>query len=219
MGASVAFGDATTDVTVEDNAGEIATSTVKAAISANWEHGGVYVDGQLQYAIFSNEIKAETKLADENATAFSAGLELGYGLEIAGFRVIPTAQLLWKSVDFGTFTDAAGTQVVLDDGVVLTGRTGIGVEYGWDGVLYGGLPSADVLLRGRADVLMPLDGKVNTEVGGMKLASETEDPVFGIGLGASYAWSDAYALSADLSTQQGGEVQGYAGSIGFKYKF
>ena len=219
VGASVAFGDATTDVTVEDGTGEIATETVKAGISANWEYGGVYVDGQLQYATFGNGIKTDVNLVDETATAYSAGLEAGYGMDIAGFRVIPAAQLTWTSVDFGTFTDSAGTQVVLDDGVVLAGRAGIGAEYDWSGVLYGGAPPADILLRGRADVSMPLDGEVNTKVGERKLLSEREDPTFDIGLGATYAWNDAYAISADVSTQQGGEVGGYAGSVGFKYKF
>ena len=219
VGASVAFGDATIDVAFEDDAGEIATESIKAGVSANWEYGGIYADGQLQYATFGNEIGTDMKIADETATAYSAGLEVGYGMGIGSLRVIPSAQLLWTSVDFGTFADGAGLQVVLDDGVVLTGRTGIGVEYDWDGVLYAGVPSADILLRGHADVLMPLDGKVGTKVGGIEFYSEAEDPVFNIGIGATYAWSDVVAISADLSTRQGGEVEGYAGSTGFKYKF
>ncbi|MCY4048608.1 MAG: autotransporter outer membrane beta-barrel domain-containing protein [Hyphomicrobiales bacterium] len=219
VGASVGFGDATTDVTIENGTGEIATSTVKGAISANWEYGSAYVDGQLQYATFGNEFKSDANLVDKNATAYSAGLEVGYDMNIAGVRVIPAAQLAWTSVDVGTFTDSAGTQVVLDDGVVLTGRAGIGAEYGWDGVLFGLAPFADILLRGRADVLMPLDGKVGTKISGTEMTSEREDPVFDFGIGATYAWGDAYAFSADVSARQGGEVEGYAGSVGFEYKF
>ena len=60
-------------------------------------------------------------------------MEIGYGLNIAGFRSIPAAQLTWTSVDFGTFTDSDGTQVELNDGSVLAGRTGVGVEYGRGG--------------------------------------------------------------------------------------
>ena len=219
VGASVGFGDATTDVTIENGTGEIATSTVKGAISANWEYGSAYVDGQLQYATFGNEFKSDANLVDKNATAYSAGLEVGYDMNIAGVRVIPAAQLAWTSVDVGTFTDSAGTQVVLDDGVVLTGRAGIGAEYGWDGVLFGLAPFADILLRGRADVLMPLDGKVGTKISETEMTSEREDPVFDFGIGATYAWGDAYAFSADVSARQGGEVEGYAGSVGFEYKF
>ncbi len=219
VGASVAFGDATTDVAFEDDAGEIATESIKAGVSANWEYGGIYADGQLQYATFGNEIGTDMKIADETATAYSAGLEVGYGMGIGNLRVIPAAQLLWTSVDFGTFTDNENLQVVLDDGVVLTGRTGIGVEYDWDGVLYRGVPAANILLRGHADVLMPLDGKVGTTVSGIELFSEAESPAFDIGVGATYAWSDVVAIFADISTRQGGEVEGYAGSTGFKYKF
>ena len=209
VSASVAFGEASADVAVEGDTGEIETGSVQTAISANWEHGGAYMGGQLQYAVFRNEIKAGAKLANESASACSAGVEVGLGLNIADFRVVPSAQLLWTSVDFGSFTDFAGTRVELNDGSVLAGRTGVGAEYDRGGVL----------LRGHADVLIPVDGEVGTRVDGMELISEREDPVVDIGIGATYAWGDAYALSADISALQGGEVEGYAGSIGFKYKF
>ena len=209
VGASVAFGDATTDVTAGNQGGEIATSTFKASVSTNWEYDDVYVDGQLQYAIFGNEVKSDVKLANENATAYSAGLELGYGFDIEGFRVVPSAQLTWTSIDFGDFKDTTNTEIVLDDGTVLTGRAGIGVEYA----------VADILLRGNADALMSVDGDVNTRVDGVELTSEREDPAFDVGIGATYKWDDAYTFSADISTQQGGEVEGYAGSVGLKYTF
>ena len=211
VGASAAFGEATTDVTVGNSTGEIATTTFKASASANWEYNDIYVDGQLQYAIFGNKVKSDTKLASEAATAYSAGLEVGYGLDIGGFRVIPSAQLTWTSIDFDDFKDSATTEVVLDDGTVLAGRAGIGVEKA--------VPSADILLRSHADLLMPLDEKVNTKVNGTELASEREDPVFDVGVGATYAWDETYMLTADISTQQGSEVKGYDANIGLKYKF
>ena len=211
VGASASFGEATTDVTAGESTGEIATRNFKAAILANWEYEDVYVDGQLQYAILGNEIKADTKLADEEATAYSAGLEVGYGIDVRGFRVTPSAQLAWTSVDFDNFTDLAGTEVLSDDSSIFTGRAGVGVE--------GSIPFANILLRGNADVLMPLDGKVNTKVDGTELVSEREDPVFDVGVGATYAWDETYMLTADISTQQGSEVKGYDANIGIKYKF
>ena len=107
---------------------------------------------------------------------------------------------------------------MLGDGVV-AGRAGIGPEYDWRDTLYGGLPSAGVLLRGHADVLMLVDGDVGTRVNGAELISEREDSALEICIGATYAWGDAYALSADVSTQQGVEVGRYTVSVGFKYKF
>ena len=219
VGASVALGDATTDVSIEDNTGKIETGTIKASIFTNWEDDGVYVDGQLQYAIFDSDVATETKLGSENVTAYSGSLEVGYGMDVGNLRVIPSAQLLWTSVDFEDFTNSAGMEVVLDDGVVVAGRAGIGLEYGWRGPLYEGVSSGDVFLRGRANVLVPVDGDVNTRVNGTEFVSEREDPSFDIGIGTTYAWEDTYALSADVSTQQGEEIEGYAGSIGFKYKF
>ena len=218
MGASVAFGDAATDVAVSDSTGEIETGSFKAAVSANWEYDGPYVDGQLQYAVFNNDVEADAKLGSANATAYSGSLEVGYGMDLENLRVVPSVRLLWASVDFEDFTDSAGREVVLDDGVVVTGRAGVGVEYDWNGALFGGIPPADVLLRGRAGVLLPVDGDVNTRIDGTEFISEREETAFDAGLGATYLWG-GYALSADVSTQQGEEVEGYTGSVGFKYKF
>ncbi len=227
VGATAAFGDATTDVTanvtdaaVPADTGKIETGSFKAAISVHWEYEGAYVDGQLQYATFDNDIGTEEmKLGSTNATAYSGGLEVGYGGAVGDLLVIPSAQLLWTSVDFEDFTDSDGMEIVLDDGVVVTGRAGVGLEYGWRGALYGDVPSGYVFLRGHADVLLPVDGDVNTRVNETEFVSKREDPVFDAGIGATYTWYDAYALSVDVSTQQGEEVEGYAGGVGFKYKF
>ena len=220
VGATAALGDATTDVAVSDRAGKIETTSLKAAISVHWEYEGAYVDGQLQYATFDNDIGTEEmKLGSTNANAYSGGLEVGYGGAVGDLLVIPSAQLLWTSVDFEDFTDSEGMEIVLDDGVVVTGRAGVGLEYGWRGALYGDVPSGYVFLRGHADVLLPVDGDVNTRVDETEFVSKREDPVFDAGIGATYTWDGAYALSADVSTQQGEEVEGYAGSVGFKYKF
>ena len=219
VGASVAFGDATAEVAVPDGTGTIETGSFKAAVSANWEYDGPYVDGQLQYAVFNNDVKTtEAKLGSANATAYSGGLEVGYGMDLGGLLVAPSVRVLWASADFEDFTDSAGVEVVLDDGVVVTGRAGVGVEYDWNGALFEGIPSADVLLRGRAGVLLPVDGDVNTRIDGTEFISEREETAFDAGLGATYLWG-GYALSADVSTRQGKEVEGYAGNVGFKYKF
>ena len=218
VGANVAFGDATAEIAVPGSTGEIKTGVFKAAISANWEFDGPYVDGQLQYAVFNNDVKADEKLDSTNATAYSGGLEVGYGMDLGNLRVAPLARLLWASVDFEDFTGPAGTEIVLDDGVVVTGIAGVGVEYDWNGALFQGISSADILLRGRAGVLVPVDGDVNTRVGGMEFISERKEPAFDAGLGATYVWN-GYALSADVSTRQGEEVEGYTGNVGFKYKF
>ena len=117
--------------------------------------------------------------------------------------LIPSAQLSWTSVDFDDFTDANDTNVALKDGDVLLARAGVAVENIWEGMA----------LRGHADVLVPLDGEVVTKLDGTETISEREDLAFDIGIGATYAWGGVYALSADISTQQGGDVAGYAASL------
>ena len=216
LGASVAFGDATTDVSVLDSVGEIASKSIISTVNAGWERKGIYVDGQLRYTSFDNRVETDAKIADVDAESYNAGIEAGYTMELGkliGIRpdalLIPSAQISWTNVDFDNFTDANGTNVTLEDGDVLLARAGVAFEDTWKGVA----------LRGHADVLVPLDGEVVTKLDGTETISEREDPAFDIGIGATYSWGGAYALSADISTQQGGDVAGYAASLGFVYSF
>ena len=219
LGANVAFGDTTTDVSVPDAGGKIATDSATVGISVGWEDERAYFDGQIQYASFDNVLEADEKLADIDATSFSASAEVGYAVELAKLNaaflgnlpdiaVIPSAQLQWSRIDFKDFT-ANETEVKLDRGSVINGRVGFAVEGQAQGML----------LRGRTNVVMPLDGEVGVNVADAPLTSEREDPVFDIGIGAAYEWDGAYAISADISTQQGSEIEGYAAKVGFKYEF
>ena len=218
LGASVAFGDAGTDVSVPVGTGEIASESIISTINAGWEHRGVYADGQLRYSSFDNSIEKDAKIADVDVKAYTAGVEVGYAMELdkliripvfSNTVLIPSAQLSWTSVDFDDFTDTVGTNVALGDGDVLLARTGVAFEDSWEGIDF----------RGHADVLVPLDGEVATKLNGTEITSKREDPAFDVGVGATYSWGGAYALSADVSTQQGGEVAGYAASLGFVYSF
>ena len=219
LGANVAFGDATTDISVPDAGGEIATDFVAVGISVGWEDERAYFDGQFQYAGFDNVIEADQKLADIDANAFSASAEVGYAVELARLNaaflgdlpdiaVIPSAQLQWSRIDFKDFT-ANETAVKLDRGSVINGRVGFAVEGQAQGML----------LHGRTNVIVPLDGEVGVNVADTPLTSEREDPVFDIGIGAAYEWDGAYAISADVSTQQGSDIEGYAAKVGFRYEF
>ena len=159
------------------------------------------------------------KIADVEVKTYTAGIEVGYATELGklmGSRTmlsdtvfIPSAQVSWTSIDFDDFTDSGGRDVALEDGDVFLARAGVAFEDAWEGVS----------LRGHADVLVPLDGEVAAGLDGMEIISERENFAFDIGIGATYSWGGAYALSADISTQQGGEVAGYAASLGFVYSF
>lgn len=217
VGISIAFVNATTDVSVSDADGKISTDSMKFTIHATQEsNNGFYVDEQFQYTSFKNDIKSELEVASTDASALSAGAEVGWNMEFEDFFVTPSVQVAWTNADFKDFMNAAGTVVTLDDGNILTGRMGITVEREWSDIFSG---NQDFSLRGYADLLALLEGEVATNVGGMKIFSEREEPSIEIGVGMSYVWGGAYTVSMDASTQQGGEAEGYAGSIGFKYGF
>ncbi|MCY4034323.1 MAG: hypothetical protein OXE98_04600 [Hyphomicrobiales bacterium] len=53
----------------------------------------------------------------------------------------------------------------------------------------------------------------------MKMASEQKNPVLDVGFGGTYSWSDDFAFSAGVSTQQGSEIKGYAANFGINCAF
>ncbi|MCY4035105.1 MAG: autotransporter outer membrane beta-barrel domain-containing protein [Hyphomicrobiales bacterium] len=219
IGGNVSIGQATTDVTVEAGTAEIFSPNFKAAFMLNWKsRRGAFAVGHVQYSAFNNEIKTDSRLVDTGAGAFSAGFETGYDVAIGNFHIVPSMHLAWTSVHLDDFNDSGGTPVRLDDGVVITGRAGIGMQYDWRGVLRNE-SSSGALLRIDTGIVLPLDGDVKTRIGEMKLTSEIDEPIFEVGVGVTYTWNETYALSVDVSSNRGEEAEGYTGTLGFTYNF
>ncbi|MCY4049272.1 MAG: autotransporter outer membrane beta-barrel domain-containing protein [Hyphomicrobiales bacterium] len=241
LDASIEFARAFTDVLVEAGMADIQSNIFALAVGTTYNRDGLYIDGQLRYAQFENNLDDENmRLASPGANSLSAGIEIGHVLggdislgEFMGgtsapddagspnVKLIPSAQLFWSSVDFDPYTSTTGINVRLNDGDALFGRIGALAEGEWQSVhfLHESFPAADVRLRGHLNVLMPLDGEVVTEVMGLPMSSERIEPALDAGVGFIYEWDDAYALHAGFSTQQGEEVEGYTGNIGFKHEF
>ena len=231
--AGISFGRVNTEATVDAGVLDIATNSFGAVLGATWSRRGFYVDGQLGYSRLENGIEdAEgNTLANPGADSYSVALEIGRVLRFGNVnigddfgeisesvgmgdftlrrvRLVPSAQLAWNDVNFNDYVSTAGTPVSLDDGDVLYGRVGVLAQSRWNGVG----------LHARVHAIVPLDGEVSTRVDGVEMFSKREDLAADIGLGAMYEW-DGYAVSTGVSTQQGGEVEGYAANIGFKYAF
>ena len=239
LGADVTLQTAETEAVIADGKQDIETNALIAGLAATWERDDLYVDGQFQYARFDNDLNAAdgTKLASPTADSFSAGVEVGYVLDAGNLKlgkwlgrgvlsnilVTPSAQVSWSQIGFSDFVAADGKTVSLDDGTVIKGRVGIVAETLWESVvLHEAFAPASVRLQGSADVIVPLDGEVVTQVDGANQLSELEDPVLDVGIGVFYTWElggHAYTLSGDISSRQGSEVEGYEGSLGFKYRF
>ncbi|MCY4033502.1 MAG: autotransporter outer membrane beta-barrel domain-containing protein, partial [Hyphomicrobiales bacterium] len=243
LDANVTVQTATTEATimVEDveEKQDIQTNALIAGVGATWKRGGFYTDGQFQYARFDNDLDDEddTRLASHTADSFTAGLEVGCvmgggdlnlgdwlgGGAVQNIFVTPSAQVSWSQVGFSDFVATDGRSISLDDGTVVNGRVGAMVEANVEGVvIHKAFAPAVVRLQSSADVIVPLDGEVVTQVDGADQSSKREDPVFDLGVGVAYTWekeNHAYTLSADVSSLQGSEVDGYEANVGFKYQF
>ena len=219
IGGNFSVGQATTDVTVEAGTAEIFSPNFRGALMLNWKNRrGAFATGHAQYSAFNSEIKTDRKLVDTGAGAFSAGLETGYDVTVGNFHLLPSIHLAWTSVHLDDFNDSEDTPVELDDGVIITGRAGIGMQYDWKGVLRKE-SSSGAILRLDTGIVLPLDGDIETHIGDVKLISEVDDPVFEVGIGVTYTWDETYVLSVDVSSNKGEEAEGYAGALGFTYNF
>ncbi len=239
LDANITIQTADTEALIMGETQEIETNALIAGFAATWERDELYVDGQFQYARFDNNLDAAdgTKLASPTADSFSAGLEVGLVFEAGDLRlgkwldrgvlsnilITPSAQVSWSQVGFSDFIASDGRSISLDDGSVANGRLGTVVEALWERVVFHDfLAPASVRLQTNADVIVPLDGKVVTQVDGVNQPSELEDLVLDTGVGVFYTWEredHTYTISADVSSRQGSEVEDYKGSLGFKYRF
>ena len=212
IGASVAFGSVESEVFRANATGDILTNTIAASLSATWKYQGFYADAQGRYVDFSNDMEADGEgiAEDMSANAISAGLELGYGIDVNGLQVTSSAQTWWSGVDFDDFTSAGGATIALEDGEVMFGRVGILLEREVEHIVW----------HGYGNVIMPLDGEMAVDVDEAKMLSESKEAVFDAGVGMAYDWDDgAYVGLLGISTQQGKEIEGYSASVELKVAF
>ena len=220
IGANFWLAQTDSDITSRNGKGDIETDTFGFAASATLEHsinsGSMYVDAQLQHATFSSDLTAEGETVQSNhdATSWGAALELGYKLPPAlhGISFTPQAQLIWSSIDFDAFTDAADERISIADGETLTARLGIAAETA--------LAALDgATLQASADVLLPLDGETAANLGDSRLISDMQDPALSLTAGGVFPLNATTTLAADLATTQGDEVEEYRANLSARFAF
>ena len=212
IGASVAFGSVESEIFHDGATGNILTNTIAASLSATWKYQGFYADAQGRYVDFSNDMEAdgEGTVEDMSANSISAGLELGYGIDVSGLQVTSSAQTWWSGINFDDFTDTGGATIALEDGEVMFGRVGVLLEREVEHIVW----------HGYGNVITPLDGEMAVDVDGVKMPSESREAVFDAGVGMAYDWDDgAYVGLLGISTQQGKEIEGYSASVELKVVF
>ena len=224
LGGSAWIGQGDTDVAVASGeSGEIEFEGYAIAASANWRiEGGFYVDAQLEYAAYAGDLSAgsESLAADNDANSFGMAAELGLPVaatsifpEAVGITLTPHAQVIWSDVAFDNFTDANGALVSVQDGRNVFGRIGLAVDGEWSQQeINGGMHVGAALLA-------PIDGETKVVSGSQTFVSELEEVAADLSLGASFLIQDRYAVSADVATSQGDEVEEYRANLGLRFRF
>ena len=218
FGGHVWLGRSSTNVASFIGESKIETDGYAIAGAVNYIPAeGLYLDAQMQYAVFASDISANGAriLGNHKAKSTSISAEIGYPVPMPRVIVTPQAQLTWSQVDFANFTDINRTAVSLRDGEALNGRIGLSMDGRWNetGNTEGGFHAT-------AGLRAPLDGETSAHAsdGGL-LVSETSEIALDMDVGVSFLLQEYSAVAAEVGTSQGDELEEYRGSLGLRFRF
>ncbi len=173
------------------NGGTIEASGTGVGVSLTWtDDSGLYVDGQLSYARFSdvalmsNRHGMITSTGKGNGLAF--GVEVGQPMSMGDMTVIPRGGLSWSSVDMDAFNeptrlDGAGL-VTPGTNQSVRGRVGVLAELG--------PKNADRRLYASVDLEHEFSSKHAVMVAGTRLATEVKPTWVRLGVGGAMSLGD-----------------------------
>ncbi|MBS7556546.1 autotransporter outer membrane beta-barrel domain-containing protein, partial [Ancylobacter dichloromethanicus] len=155
-----------------------------------------------------------TVTAKTSATVWGGSIEMGYGFELSnGWVIQPQGQLAYVSANQDSYFDSIGTYVSPGDAESLVGRLGLQVQ------------STFVMETGQTitpyatfNVLSEFMGDNKTNVAGTVLTSDINGTWYNAGLGFTAALNDSVALYG-TGEYNFGDVQGWAGQGGIKYRW
>lgn len=228
-GLSVRYGTISADVSSIFGDGSISTTGYGLGGSVTWYgNSGFYVDGQANVTWYDSDLSSQTAatglVSGNDGFGYAFGLEAGQTVALdANWSVTPQAQLTYSAVDYDDFTDIFGSAVSLKDAHDFRGRLGISADYE-DSWLDDGGRQSRLHAYGIANLYYNFHSRSQTDLSGVRLASEPDALWGGLGLGGTYNWdNDRYALygeaSIDTSLGNFGDSYALTGRIGFNVRF
>ncbi|EUB96925.1 outer membrane autotransporter barrel domain protein [Rhizobium sp. CF080] len=228
-GLTAQYGTISGDLRSLAGNGDISTSGYGVGATLTWYgERGFYVDAQGQTTFYDSNLRSDavgTALADGNTGfGYALSLEAGQRFDVAGaWSVTPQAQLVYSSVDFGSFNDPFGARVSLDRGDSLNGRMGLALnrEESWQAA-GGGMARAQ--FYGAANLYYEFLDGVSVDVAGSRFASRGDEVWAGLTLGGSYSWGDErFSVHGEVSAKSllkdAGDNYALGGSVGFRVRW
>ena len=210
------------DVSASTGGGEIGAKGYGLGASLTWQGtGGFYSKGRLSTTRFNVDLQSDMRGAlknDVSASIFTLGLEAGKRNAVSEKTIMtPRAWLTRSTLSMGSFTDAIGANVSIDDARLFTGGIGVAVETELDQKAEG----EKLSLRGSLDVERTLSsGNSMVHVSGEQLKWTGDDSRILFSLGLTKRSGDRLKFDANLRVDGlGSKDREYAANFNFRYSF
>ena len=210
------------DVSASTGGGEIGATGYGLGASLTWQGTeGFYSKGRLSTTRFKVDLQSDMRGTLKNnvgASIFTLDLEAGKRNAVSENTIMtPRAWLTRSTLSMGSFTDAIGANVSIDDARLFTGGIGVAVETELDQKAEG----EKLSLRGSLDVERTLSGGNSTvRVSGEQLKWTGDDSRILFSLGLTKRSGDRLKFDANLRVDGlGSKDREYAANFNFRYSF
>ena len=210
------------DVSASTGGGEIGATGYGLGASLTWQGTeGFYSKGRLSTTRFKVDLQSDMRGSlknDVGASMFTLDLEAGKRNAVSEKTIMtPRAWLTRSTLSMGSFADATGANVSIDDARLFTGGIGVAVETELD-------PKAEgekLSLRGSLDVERTLSGGNSmVRVSGEQLNWTGDDSRILLSLGLTKRSGDRLKFDANLRVDGlGSKDRESSANFNFRYSF
>ncbi len=201
LGVTGQYGAVNSTVTNTLGTGRIKANGYGLGATATWYgHGGLFFDAQAQVNWLKADYATGGTVLATNQDAMGYGLSAEIGKRFAlrdSVSLIPQAQLIWSSLDGGTFTDSAGSAVDLGNQKRLIGRLGLAYENAYP-TTDGGAEKYYVI----GNLFHDFSRASRVKVAGAVLGASDAETWAEIGLGGSKSWDKKSHVFAEVTYRQ-----------------
>lgn len=191
FGVNALYGDANAQIASESGNGNIDTRYVGVGLTSTWRAAnGLYVDGQVQYINYMNEVTTGGIPTDTDGDGFATSVEVGkiIALQDSDWVLTPSGQLTFSTVGYDDFTDGSGLLTSADSTNSLKARLGLSGDKVSEWQTDSGLQKQELSVFG--NLYLELDAEHEVSIAGAVLESSLESEAFEVGIGYTRSVND-----------------------------
>ncbi|MEP3346989.1 MAG: autotransporter outer membrane beta-barrel domain-containing protein, partial [Litoreibacter sp.] len=212
------YGEANANITSATGNGSLDTNYFGVGLTSTWQHAsGFYVDGQVQYINYDNQITTTGLPTEFGGDGFSAAIELGQAITLqnSDWVLTPSVQLAYSSVEYDSFIDSSGLLVSSNQTDSLKLRMGLSGDKISEWETASGLQREEISIFGNLHFEQGAEHDVL--IAGSPLKSRLEGKSFEVGLGYMRSVDDD-RMSVFMQTNFTGALENASDNYGLEIK-